>query len=85
LKLIEKLISGAKNYPFRRRLPPAAALACASAWEIYRSKGLTPLELFVFVLGCSLPLFGSRTQLFSFVLGVGIGVAMALILGSQHF
>ena len=82
MKLSEKLSS---LYPYRRRILAAVILICFSAWDLYKAQHVTGLELIVVSVVVIAALSGTRSRLFWLMLGIALGILLALIVPQLHF
>ena len=85
MKLLDRISYKVRNYPFWWRLPVFAAMVCLFASDIYKYQSAPRTEILVMVVLCLAALCGYRTRLFSFLVGIGLGAALATLLPHLHF
>ena len=85
MKFVEEVMRRFKSYPFRQRLPAAAALICFYGWEFYRTRRLTRVEILIMVVTFVAAFLGRRSPPFWFLLGIGLGAVLGLIISYLHF
>lgn len=80
-----KIPDAIKNYPFRQRLPPALALIVFGGWELYRSNHITSVQALVVIVLLAASLTSPKARFFWFMMGIGLGVVLTVILPHVQF
>lgn len=71
-------MDGLQSSAIRRRLLTVGILICFLAFEVYRTRILSPIELVVIAMLLIAQLFGYRTKSFWFLFGIAVGVVVSL-------
>jgi hypothetical protein len=82
MKMLEKLSSTLKHYPYRERLPFAAMMLCLLAWEVHTSRPLTDSGRVIIAALSLVFFFGWKTKSYWFLWGIAVGAMLAKSLHS---
>lgn len=66
--------------PLKRRLATAAVIILGCAWEYWRTKQITGLEILVVVSLIAAAICSHKPRPFWFLMGIGLGAVLAAIL-----
>ena len=81
----EKRTDKSKRSLLARRVLAAIAMVCFSAWELYRSKHVTALEVLIIIVVVLAVFSKPSSRVFWFLLGIAVGIFLALVVPPIHF
>ena len=84
MKLRQRLVEGVQSSSFRKRLLTVGIMICFLAFEVYRTRILSPIELVVLATLLIAQLFGYRTKSFWFLFGIALGVVVSLFVSHAN-